>query len=709
MRRANALFRIFSGIFLNIFPPITPPINPPRRYGTAAAKSNVFRKKYTAEDLSAILLKYLKDEAEKVTNQIIDEAVVTVPAYFYHKERKATMNAAKRAGLKVRQIINEPTAAALNYGANHWRENAIILVYDLGGGTFDVTLIQMKKYNKMESLQTLGDHTLGGKDWDARICSVIENKIEDDMGCVVSDYPMIHNLVCQNAENLKKQLSLKNTANVNLKLPEYGWYNATLNLQEFEQATTDLIDRTGKLCENLLAGLNITWRDITDILLVGGSTRMRQVSTYLKRISGHTPLLQVNPDEAVALGAAIQAHLPLPQYNVITVFEPNKQKKNSSSSLLQSIKQKLQSGNTEETKVMLSGPVGKEVALRTALCIVQEDVVAHAMGVIAVNAEGTHYINKTIIPANQKIPVKCAEAFHYYTTPNGDNEVEIYVLQGTKPPLEAEVIGKYVVSGIMHNKSDNPTTIKIQYSYDMNGMIHVQARQGDSKKDLPIREEKIPNDMSKFGLPIDPEEMKTGVEPLSVIMAIDVSGSMSGQPINDARHAMCHFVDTFEDYPGSVQIGVIAVSDLTKIVQPLTDNLQKCKESIKTVVECMTGACNEGQPFTDMRRMFTRVAGKKIGIVLADGMWEEQPFAVSEARKCHRDGIDIVGVGFGSADKQFLNDISSGDIESMLIAQSELTQGFGKIAQEIGHTNGGKSGRTGKAETAVTWLAINEN
>lgn len=257
--------------------------------------------KYTAEDLSAILLRYLKEEAEAVTHQTIDEAVVTVPAYFYHKERQATMKAAKKAGLKVRQIINEPTAAAMNYGVNHWRENARVLVYDLGGGTFDVTLVQMKKNNQMESLQTIGDHTLGGKDWDARICALIESKIESETGYYMSEYPEIHQTVTQNAENIKKQLTSRNVANVRLNLPGYGWYSTTMLLEEFEQSTTDLIERTGTLCESLLRGLGIGWRDVTDILLVGGSTRMRQVSAYLKRISGHTPLAQVNPDEAVAL------------------------------------------------------------------------------------------------------------------------------------------------------------------------------------------------------------------------------------------------------------------------------------------------------------------------------------------------------------------------------------------------------------------------
>ena len=665
-------------------------------------------KKYTAEDLSAILLRYLKEEAEAVTHQKIDEAVVTVPAYFYHKERQATMKAAKKAGLNIRQIINEPTAAAMNYGVNHWRENARVLVYDLGGGTFDVTLVQMKKNNQMESLQTTGDHTLGGKDWDARICAAIESKIESETGYYVSEYPEIHQMITQNAENVKKQLTTRNVANVRLNLPSYGWYSTTISLEEFEQSTTDLIERTGTLCESLLRGLGIGWRDITDILLVGGSTRMRQVSAYLKRISGHTPLAQVNPDEAVALGAAIQVHLPLPEYSVITMAPPAEDN-TANSGLFKFRKQIAKAAPQAAPKYSLPGTVGKETALNNALCMSHVDVVAHAMGVIAVNAEGTHYINKTIVPANQRIPVKCAEAFHYYTSARGENEVEIYVLQGTKAPLDCEIIGKYVVSGIKHDRNDNPTTIKIQYSYDINGMVHVQARQGNGTTDLPIREESVPADMSKFGMPIDPQEMKPTAEALSVVMAVDVSGSMSGKPIDDARNAMCHFVDNFEDYPGDVEIGVIAVSDISKVVQPLTSDLNRCQASIRSITECMTGVCNEGHPFNDIQSMLGRVRGKRLGIVLADGMWDNQPLAVSEARKCHRMDIDITGIGFGSADEKFLRDISSGDIDAMLVDQSELTQSFGKIAQEIGGGgNTGKRGRSGAETSVATWLAINE-
>ena len=672
--------------------------------GSQDTYCSFYGKQYTAEDLSAILLRYLKEETEAVTHQTIDEAVVTVPAYFYHKERQATMNAAKRAGLKIRQIINEPTAAAMNYGVNHWRENAIVLVYDLGGGTFDVTLVQMKKGNRMESLMTNGDHALGGKDWDTRITTLVEEKIDEETGVSAAEYPEIHRFVMQNAENIKKQLTTRNTASLKIKLPDYGWYSATVSIEEFEQNTKDLIARTGVFCEALLKDLKITWKDVTDILLVGGSTRMRQVNTYLKGISGHTPLSHVNPDEAVALGAAIQVNLPLPEYNVITMGSDEDEEPSDGFGFFKF--KKTSAKSAEKPAYSLPGIVGKETALNNALCLSQEDIVAHAMGVIAVNEEGTRYINKTIIPANQKIPVKCAEAFHFYTSANGENELEIFVLQGTKPPLESEIIGKYVVSGIKHDSNDNPTTIKIQYSYDVNGMVHVQVRQGSSEFDLPIREEPVPADMSKYGRPIDPEEMKTA-EPLSVVMAVDVSGSMV-YDIKDALEAMCHFVDKFEDYPGDVQIGAIAVSDKSLIVQRLTDNLKMCKGAINSIECCMTGICNFAHPFNDIKSMLSNEDGKKIGIVLADGVWSHQDRAIAAAHECHRLGIDITGIGFGDADEEFLKAISSGDVQAMMIEESELKQSFGKIAQEIGGGAKGKSGRSGGSSSAATWLAIDE-
>lgn len=673
-----------------------------RKMGTQEVYFSHDGKDYTAEDLSAILLRYLKEETEAATGQKVDEAVVTVPAYFYQKERKATMNAAKKAGLNVRQIINEPTAAAMNYGANHWRENARILVYDLGGGTFDTTLVRMRGNGQLESQQTLGDHSLGGKDWDARLAALIAEKVEQDTNISAEEDYALRQEINQAAESVKKQLTQRNSATLRLRLPDYGWYTAEVTLAEFEQATLDLIQRTGSLCENLLRGMGLGWKDVTDILLVGGSTRMRQVSTHLKNISGHTPLSQVHPDEAVALGAAIQVHQPLPAYTVISMG--GNQEPEAEGTKFNFRKSKRTAAPAP------AAPVGQEKRLNSALCVFNQDVVAHAMGVIAVNQEGTHYINKTIVPANQQIPVKCAEAFHYYTSPNEDNELEIYVLQGTGAPLTCQIIGKYVVCGITHNRAENPTTVRIQYSYDLNGMIHVQARQGSSTTDLPIREEPVPADMSKYGRPVEQELVQRQAESLSVVMAVDVSYSMEGSPLEKALDAMCHFVDELSGYPGDVQIGVVAVSDRSQVVQHLTGDLNRCKRSIRSIKVGMCGICNDANPFADIMSELQYQSGRKFSIVLADGLWADQNAAIAAARRCHRAGIDITGLGFGSADRNFLQQISNGDIKAMLVSQSELTQSFGKIAQEISSSGGSsKHGRSDVQTAVTTWRATGES
>lgn len=673
-----------------------------RNMGKGGSYCSFYGKEYTAEELSAILLTYLKEEAETELGENIEEAVITVPAYFYHKERKATLEAAKMAKINVRQLINEPTATAMTYGVNHWRENSRILVYDLGGGTFDVTVVQMKSGNHIISLQTLGDHSLGGKDWDARITGLIEEKIGEATGIYANENIELHRTAQQISESIKKQLSKADVANFSCQISGYGRYGDTITIEEFNSTTRDLIEKTGMICNSVLEKIDATWNDITDILLVGGSTRMRQVSEYLQQISGHMPLSHVNPDEAVALGAAIQVNLPKPEYTVLTTEKTDEE---SSGFGKLSFRKNHNDQSDNKQNYFIPESIGEEKAISNALTIRNSDVVAHAMGIIAVNQEGTHYINKTIIPANQQIPVKCAKSFHFYTSARKKNEVEVYVLQGDKKPLESEIIGKYVISGIKHDEKENPTTLRIQYSYDMNGMVQVQARQGNDEIDLPISSEAIPDDINMFGRPIE----KPKPEPLCVVMAVDVSGSMYGAPMSSALDAMCHFVDTISQYEGDVKIAVLAVSDTCRIVQNPTDNYKKCKSSIRTITCGMTGNANAGHPFREIQFLLKENDGKKMALVLADGMWDHQQHCIQKAKECHAMGIDIVGIGFGSADKQFLQDISSGDIDSMLVQQSELSMSFGKIAQEIGEKSNEKTKNNHRDEkAAITWLAIGE-
>ncbi len=647
-----------------------------RNMGDNTPYAHINGQGYTSEDLSAMLLKELKETAEQSLHDTIDEAVITVPAYFFHRERQATLNAAKKAGLKVRMLINEPTAAALNYGVDHFRENAIILVYDLGGGTFDVTLLQMGHNKEISCLKTMGNHILGGKDWDHALATYLAQVIENETGeSVKNDYTFMNELSGK-VEKIKKDLTKAMQTKVKLYIPDYGTYETTITRETFEQLTKSLLDQTVTLCEGILRESNIKWKDITDILLVGGSTRMPQVSTYLQKISGHKPLALLNPDEAVALGAAIQTTLPLPKYNSYTASHSN--------------------------NIIRAGQVKTEEKLTSLSAISVKDVQAHALGIIAVNAEGTYYENQNIIPANQEIPVKRAREFKYYTSPNKDNELDIYLLQGTKPILECEILNKYVVSGIKHQ--NEPTTMRIQYSYDASGMVHVQARQNNENVDLPIREEPVEEDLSRFGLPIPKAKVKQ--EETIVLFVIDTSGSMAIGRMDEAKLAIKDFVNKLSDY--QVTYGLLAFSETTTIVSSLSHNVQKLLIKLPSLDSGLGGYGTNYDPFPTALQMLKRKKGKKYIIVLTDGEWYgNAENALQTSKKCLQHDIQIIAVGIGEADYSFLRQISTIPADALKVDVSNLRQSFGNIAQNIG-SNSASSRNDVSYSEVETWEAIDE-
>lgn len=466
-----------------------------RNMGSDAPYCIIEGREYTSTDLSALLLRHLKEDAELELGDSIKDVVITVPAYFYSAEREATIRAAETAGLKVKKIIDEPNAAAMAYGLNHWRENANILVYDLGGGTFDVTLTRMLKGGVLRTVVTRGDHILGGRDWDARLEDILVSKFEEEIGAELGDEDSLRTIrgLCEDA---KKKLSTLVEISVQASFSEYGYASVSINRTEFEEVTTDLLERTGDLCRAVVEEAGIRLSDVTDVLLVGGSTRMPQVSAYLSNLFGRKPITHVNPDEAVALGAAIQATKNESEYTTLSVLVKDGKKETDLSSV----------------DLRSSGVVKQSTKLESVGVISIQETTAHAMGIIAVSKDGTHYVNDTIIPANHPRPVKSAKAFRFRTHAKEENEMEIFVLQGANEnPLENQIPYRYVVSGIRHiTRQRGNTLIRVQYSYDKNGVIQVEARQEQDNANLPIRKEKVPDDMSMYGLPIDVTPVNSG-------------------------------------------------------------------------------------------------------------------------------------------------------------------------------------------------------
>ena len=277
-----------------------------RNMGDGSIAVSFNGKDYTSEDLSAMLLKHLIADAEKATGEKIDEAVITVPAYFNDFQRTATIRAGESCGVKVPKIINEPTAAAISYGYKHSSDKTV-MVYDLGGGTFDVTIVRISKGN-IEVVGTEGNHILGGKDWDAAIVKYVCDQFIDEFDVDPRDDLPTKNELIVAAEGYKKTLSIAESVTIPLN---YDGYSAkyTLTRDEFESMTEHLLVATKDVCVDLIQDLGMSWTDIDEILLVGGSTRMPSVARFLKDLTGREVIAHSDTDLAVAKGAAITAEL----------------------------------------------------------------------------------------------------------------------------------------------------------------------------------------------------------------------------------------------------------------------------------------------------------------------------------------------------------------------------------------------------------------
>ncbi|BDZ54935.1 hypothetical protein GCM10025870_20080 [Agromyces marinus] len=286
-----------------------------RHVGTDWKTQEIDGKKYTPQEISARILQKLKRDAEQYLGDTVTDAVITVPAYFNDAERQATKEAGEIAGLNVLRIINEPTAAALAYGLDKGKEDELILVFDLGGGTFDVSLLEVGKDDDFSTIQvraTSGDNRLGGDDWDQRLVEHLIKRFKDSTGVDVSKDKIALQRLKEAAEQAKKELSSSMSTSIQLpylSLTENGPANLdeTVTRAQFENMTSDLLDRTKKPFEDVIREAGIKLSDVAHVVLVGGSTRMPAVSELVKQETGQEPNKGVNPDEVVAVGAALQA------------------------------------------------------------------------------------------------------------------------------------------------------------------------------------------------------------------------------------------------------------------------------------------------------------------------------------------------------------------------------------------------------------------
>lgn len=627
-----------------------------RSMGKDLFSVDFFGKTYSATDLSSILLRKLKEEAEQQIGEKIDSAVITVPAYFTHKERSATIEAGKKAGLQVIAIINEPTAAAFAYGLNVKGIEQTVLIYDLGGGTFDVTLAKINS-DEISIIGSDGDHELGGKDWDDCIARYLASEFSEKYGVDVSDDPEMIATLLVTAENVKKQLASKDVVSVPITC---GTIHGMVEITEqiFEEISQFLIGTTKDVTERLMESVQIGWNQIDGVILVGGSTRMRMIRNYVKEMSGKEPLSGVNVDEAVALGAAIRANITVKGESVPSLCG------------------------------LLSKTKSNNITIQGAKAVT--DVTAHSLGMISISVDGEKYVNSIIIRKNTKIPVSNTRPFNFRTRAK-ENELEIYVLQGEfSRPLDNTIINKYVISKI--EKMTPPTSvIEVTYQYNSDGVIEVSAIQKETGKKLPIKIELVPEDMSwTDGSPKDNEE-SGGISEVDVFLTVDLSGSMSGIPLEEAQKAMKKFVDEMDS--NFTKIGLIPFANNVDCELYPTDDYRKVKCAIdKLEISDKYGYGNSAHPFDLSYAEFVKSSADiKYIIVLTDGMWSYTDKAISAAKKCHKAGIEVMALGFGTADYSFLKKIASTDEFASLTDLADLGGSFSKIAQAIGEVSTGLS------------------
>lgn len=502
-----------------------------KRHMGTTHKEEIEGKQYTPQEISAIILQYLKSYAEDYLGEPVTKAVITVPAYFNDAERQATKDAGKIAGLEVERIINEPTAAALAYGLDKTDQDQTILVYDLGGGTFDVSILELGD-GVFEVKATAGDNRLGGDDFDQVIMNYLVEQFKKENGIDLSQDKMALQRLKDAAEKAKKDLSGVSSTQISLPFITAGpagplHLDVTLTRAKFDELTAHLVERTMGPTRQALSDAGLTPSDIDKVILVGGSTRIPAVQEAIKKATGKEPHRGVNPDEVVAMGAAIQG-------GVIT------------------------------------GDV-KDVVLL--------DVTPLSLGIETMGGVFTKLIER-----NTTIPTSKSQIFS--TAADNQTAVDIHVLQGERPmAADNKTLGRFQLSDIPPAPRGIPQ-IEVTFDIDKNGIVNVRA------KDLGTNKEQQITIKSSTGL--SDEEIQKMVREAEENAEADKARKEEAELRNEADQLVFTTEKTLKDLEGKVDAAEAAKANEAKdaLKQAIEKNdlneMRAKKEALQQIVQDLT-------------------------------------------------------------------------------------------------------------------------
>lgn len=601
-----------------------------RDMGVPGANRTVDGTEWSPEQLSSEVLKSLVEDYARDGRDAPQEVVITVPAYFGDAARRATITAGELAGLNVLELIHEPTAAALAFGFGAGASvNSTLLVYDLGGGTFDVSLVEVGA-GQMTVLATDGDHELGGKDWDDVLITIVADRFNERHGSDPRwDLTAAADLR-ERCEIAKRSLSKMPGTSVPVVVDGLS-DRVPVSRQEFEEMSAPLLGRTETLLDQLLDESGFAWEQVDAMLLVGGSTRMPACAALVKRLSGRPAVLGVDPDTAVAHGAALVAARRTLGGNIAPGRVPGLTATGGHSS--------------DERAPEVADGISRLPALR--------DVTAHALGFVVINPSGDRYANEVMIARNSQIPARQTQTKRLE---RGMSELDVYVLQGHQErPRATESLGRYRFRSVPNEEQDRD--LQITFMYDNDGIVRVSAALSGVDLAAP---EHDPGDRDLSWTDEDPRDHARSV--LDVVLLMDCSGSMSGGRLTEAKRSCADFVNVLADIQGA-RVGLVSFSTHATLLASLSEESAPVIEGANRMHA--SGGTDLAAGLREARALLDGAEGRRVIVAVTDGSPNDANAAVSIATACRREDVEIVAVGVSGADDAFLAKIATTDKDSI--------------------------------------------